>query len=124
MEDNDIRELTRAIKRQNRLLAIDQSILRGCILGIFYALGTTVGFAVTIVFLAYIINIGGGIPIISNILEETGLAKIIQYQLDEIEKKTGNKESDTDNNKSGNKDNNDNNVQYIVETTPTPSVKP
>jgi hypothetical protein len=130
VDSDSIKQLTKAIKRQNRLLSPDQVILRGCVLGVCYALGATVGFAIVIAILASITSIIGEIPILSDILESTGIATIIEYQLNEIEEQTGG-----DLNGDGNQQQSDEQVEEdadvgedvepaapIVSPSPTPSV--
>lgn len=88
MEKSEISELTgieseqlrymRQLVRANRL---DQQILRGCIFGLFSALGTTLG--VTIVLFVAVQLISGirNWPVVSEFLQQTRLDYLIEKQL-------------------------------------------
>lgn len=88
MEKSEVSELTeienqqlrymRQLVRANRL---DQQVLRGCIFGLFSALGTTLG--VTIVLFVAVQLISGirNWPIVSEFLQQTKLDYLIEKQL-------------------------------------------
>lgn len=79
---NFIREL-RELNDSNRKRVV---ALRSFVMGIFQALGATIGFALVIILAGALTRLAGGIPIVSSILKETKLDVIIQNQLELIEK--------------------------------------
>jgi hypothetical protein len=83
--DSEIGKLTKAMQRANSYNEMPQLMIRSFIAGIIQALGATIGFALVLVILAALVNVGGGIPIVSNILKETNLDVIIQNQLQKIQ---------------------------------------
>lgn len=91
---NEIKELTKAIKKSNSYNSPLQFALRSFVNGIVFGLGTTLGFGFVIVILSSIVSVTGDIPLISNILEATRLDIIIDNQIKEIESGNGN-ENDT-----------------------------
>lgn len=70
--DPQVKKYLRAIARANR---IDQVMLRGCITGVFTALGTTVGFALLILMATQVIR---QVPVLETFMAETGLDVLVE----------------------------------------------
>ncbi|MFQ5492799.1 MAG: DUF5665 domain-containing protein [Candidatus Dojkabacteria bacterium] len=83
--EGEIRRLNHTMRKRNNYYKRSQVIIRGLIQGIFTALGATIGFTLVILILASFIRTISAVPFINNILDQTGISRIIEYQLDEIE---------------------------------------
>lgn len=92
--EDEVEGLTREVRRAMpyaerwaKITSLPELIKRAFITGVFTALGATVGFALLIFFVSKIITSFSGIPFIEKFLEQTKLDKIIDYQLQQIEKR-------------------------------------
>lgn len=106
-QQTEIAKLTKAINRQNEQHAWDQVIIRGCVLGIFQAVGATLGFAIFIIIASAIIRTAGEVPVLSDILRETKLDQLIENQLKILERQED-----------------QNNVSPTPTVTPSTTIKP
>lgn len=70
--DPQVKKYLKAIARANR---IDQVMLRGCITGVFTALGTTVGFALLVLMATQLIR---QVPVLETFMAETGLDVLVE----------------------------------------------
>jgi uncharacterized BrkB/YihY/UPF0761 family membrane protein len=67
MEQNDeviIKRLTQAVSRVYE--SPHKLFLRQFLLGVFYGLGTTIGVAIVITLIGYLLKLLGGLPVIGN----------------------------------------------------------
>ncbi|MCA9379345.1 hypothetical protein KC640_02865 [Candidatus Dojkabacteria bacterium] len=90
--DNELRKLLKRMVMMNRL---DQIALRGCLIGIFTAIGTTIGFALFIIIASQFVTQFKEIPLLDSILEQTKLDVLIENQLNKLEQETANPPTDT-----------------------------
>jgi hypothetical protein len=79
--------LTDAVNKQNKAFTRWETIKRGMINGVATAVGATLGFAILLLLLARLIQGATLIPALDKILDDTGLKRIIEYQLKQIEVK-------------------------------------
>jgi hypothetical protein len=86
--EDELRKLNRALAQQNSYYRRGSVILRSLSTGIFTALGTTIGFFLVVIVLASFIRTFSAVPVIQDILRETKLDKIIEYQLSLIDKQS------------------------------------
>jgi hypothetical protein len=76
----------------NQLVALNKSnrarevFLRGVINGVASGIGATIGLAIVIFFLSQVFRQISAVPFIDQILKETKLDKVIQYQVQQVEK--------------------------------------
>lgn len=77
----------RSIARSNRT---DQVVLRGCMMGIFSAIGTTVGFALLLVLLTGLLAGVKDWPVVDQILAQTKLDTLIENQINRLSGYDGN----------------------------------
>lgn len=92
MEDPEVKKALKSIARGNRW---DQVMLRGCLIGVFTALGTTIGFALLIAFAAQFVGSFKQLPLIDTFLEQTKLDVLIENQLKKISTETSTTTSTT-----------------------------
>lgn len=101
---------------------LDQVALRGCVIGIFTAIGTTIGFALFIIIAAQFVTQFKGIPLLDAILEQTKIDVLIENQLNKLEQETANKPTTPDtsvpdpDNPDNSTDNKPKNLTYKNET--------
>jgi len=84
--EDELRKLNRHISAQNKYYRRTSIIIRSITTGVFTAIGTTIGFALVIIILASFVRTFSAVPVIQDVLKETKLDKIIEYQLSLIEK--------------------------------------
>lgn len=80
-QDAEFRKYLKMIAYANKW---HQVILRGCLTGIFAALGTTIGFAILLVALSQFVTTFKQVPLLDTILEQTKLDVLIEQQLNKI----------------------------------------
>ncbi|MBW7953638.1 MAG: DUF5665 domain-containing protein [Candidatus Dojkabacteria bacterium] len=77
--------MNRNLERQNKYYSRGQVIIRSLLTGIFTALGATIGFTLVLFYLASFVNSLSAVPIINDLLDQTGISKIIDYQIQQID---------------------------------------
>src|SRR5690606_23819387 len=77
-------ELVKYMRRIAMLNRWDQVALRGCLMGIFSAFGTTIGFALVLIILVNVISGVRQIPAVDSWLAETKLDALIEKQIAEL----------------------------------------
>ncbi|KXK27221.1 MAG: hypothetical protein TR69_WS6001000089 [candidate division WS6 bacterium OLB20] len=83
--EEELRKLNRNISQQNYYFTRSQVVIRGLINGLFTALGATIGLTIVLFMLASVLRTVSAVPFINDILQQTGINRIIEYQLREIE---------------------------------------
>lgn len=87
------------LKRYMKLIAVsnrwDQVILRGCLIGVFTAVGTTIGFALLLFIAGQFISSFKQVPLLDTILEQTKLDLLIENQLNRLNENPTTGESET-----------------------------
>lgn len=66
------------IARGNRF---DQQILRGCLFGVFSALGTTIGFSVILLIIFQLVSGIRNLPVVNELFTETKIVELLERQL-------------------------------------------
>ncbi|MBL8015048.1 MAG: hypothetical protein JNK26_02580 [Candidatus Doudnabacteria bacterium] len=76
------------LKRYMKLIAVsnrwDQVIFRGCLIGVFTAVGTTIGFALLLLVAGQFVSTFKQVPLLDTILEQTKLDLLIENQLNRL----------------------------------------
>lgn len=90
--DPELKKYMKAIALSNRW---DRVILRSLLIGTFVALGTTVGFALLLLFVSQFVGSFRQIPLLDTILEQTKLDLLIENQLKKLNE-TPSEEQDPD----------------------------
>lgn len=80
-----LKKLNRNLREQNKYYKRSQVVLRSLAAGIFTAIGATIGFGLVIIVLASFVRTISAVPIIDDILKQTKLDQLIEYQLQQIE---------------------------------------
>ena len=110
---NDV-ELKKYMKRIADTNKMSNVIFRGCISGVFTALGTTIGFTLFLIVFASLLSGLKQLPFIEDILRETKIDALIEAQLNNLSNVSS---TVTDNNIDDNKDNpTKSNLGFIDET--------
>lgn len=87
-KQTDIELLLIEIKKLNEINNSKKQVIAKALLnGLFTSLGATFGFAILVLLLGYIVDWVGGVPILSKVYEDSGLKTIIDYQLQQIDKR-------------------------------------
>lgn len=114
--EKQLKKLNENIATQNFYNTRGQIIIRGLINGLFTALGATIGLTIVLFLLASFLRTVSAVPFINDILEQTGINRIIEYQIQQIEEdgptslpETGEEAGDT--------------VKPEGEKTPTPTTE-
>ncbi len=89
-------QMLKYMKRVAMSNRVDQVIVRGCLIGIFSAIGTTIGFALLLGILVQSIFNLRSIPIIDDIVRETKIDLILENQLAQINSEVVQTDSETE----------------------------
>jgi hypothetical protein len=81
VHDPELKKYMKMIAWSNRW---DQVILRGCLIGVFTAVGTTIGFALLIIIAGQFVTTFKQIPLLDAFLAQTKLDVLIENQLQKI----------------------------------------
>lgn len=94
-KDAELRKYLKFIAYSNKW---HQVILRGCLTGVFAALGTTIGFAILLLALGQFVSTFKQVPLLDTILEQTKLDVLIENQLNKINEPDKEEEEPTEEN--------------------------
>ncbi len=85
-EKDKIEVLLDEIKRLNEVNHSPRNVItKGLLNGIFTSIGATFGFALVVFLLGGLFRFVDGVPILSDFYEDSGLKKIVQHQLEQIQ---------------------------------------
>ncbi len=79
--DPELKKYMKMIAKSNRW---DQVIFRGCLMGVFTAVGTTIGFALLLIIAGQFVTTFKQLPLIDTFLAQTKLDVLIENQLQKI----------------------------------------
>jgi hypothetical protein len=83
--NTDLSKLAEEISKLNENYQPKKLIVKSFVNGVFQAVGATFGFAIVVLILTQVFGLLGGVPVISNFLETSGIQKIIDNQVDKID---------------------------------------